>query len=69
MPHKVLRYIPIIPRFQKLFKCQNIAHFIDYHAKNRSENGFLRMPTDGSMMKNIKEKWPIFKDEPSNVRL
>ena len=23
-PHTVLRYIPIIPRFQRLFRCQSI---------------------------------------------
>ena len=27
------------------------------------------MPTYGSTSKNIEEKWPIFKDEPRNVRL
>ena len=42
---------------------------MDYHAKNRSEDGVLRMPADGSALKNIEEKWPIFKDEPCNVRL
>ena len=42
---------------------------MDYHAKNRSEDGVLRIPIDGSALKNIEEKWPIFKDEPHNVRL
>ena len=42
---------------------------MDYHAKNRSEDGVLRMPADDSALKNIKEKWPFFKDEPHNVRL
>ena len=27
------------------------------------------MPIDGSSLKNIEEKWPIFKDEPCNVIL
>ena len=27
------------------------------------------MPADGSALKNIEDKWPIFKDEPCNVRL
>ena len=35
--HKVLRYIPIIPRFQRLIRCQSITWFMDYHAKNISE--------------------------------
>ena len=42
---------------------------MDYHVKNISEYGVLRIPTDGSALKNIEEKWPIFKDEPRNVRL
>ena len=69
MPYKVLRYIPIIPCFQWLFRCQSIARFMDYHTKNKSEDGVLWMHAYGSALKSIEEKWPIFKDEPSNVRL
>ena len=42
---------------------------MDYHVKNKSEDGVLRMPVDGFALKNIEEKLPIFKDEPCNVRL
>ena len=42
---------------------------MDYHAKNISEDGVLHMLADGSALNKIKEKWPIFKDEPCNVRL
>ena len=38
---KVLRYIPIIPRLQRLFRCKNIAQFMDYHTKNISDDGVL----------------------------
>jgi hypothetical protein len=69
LPHKVLRYIPIIPRFHWLFKCQSIAQFMDFHAKNRSRDDFLRIPTDGSALNYFEEKWPTFKEEPHNVRL
>ena len=27
------------------------------------------MPTDGSALNNIEEKWPVFKDEPHNILL
>ena len=40
-----------------------------YHAKNISEDGVLCMLAYGFALKNIEEKWPIFKDEPRNVRL
>jgi hypothetical protein len=42
---------------------------MDYHACNRSGDGVLRMPIDGYAFKEIEEKWPVFKDEPRNVRL
>jgi hypothetical protein len=42
---------------------------MDYHAQNRSEDDVLRMPAGGSLYKNIKERWPIFKEEPCNVRI
>jgi hypothetical protein len=69
VPRKVLRHIPIIPRLQRLFRCESIAQFMDYHARNRSGDGVLRMPADGYAFKEIEEKWPVFKDEPRNVRL
>ena len=69
MPRKVLHHIPIIPRLQRLFRCESIAQFMDYHAHNRSGYGVLRMPADGYAFKEIEEKWEDFKDEPHNVRL
>ena len=42
---------------------------MDFHAKNRSRDNVLRMPADGSALNYIEEKWPIFKEEPRNVRL
>ena len=39
--HEVLRYILIIPRFQWLFRCQSITHFMDFHAKKRSRDDVL----------------------------
>ena len=41
VPHKVLRHILIIPYLQQLFRCESIAHFMDYHAWNRSGYGIL----------------------------
>ena len=41
VPQKVLHYIPIIPRLQRLFKCKNIAQFMDYHARNISQDDVI----------------------------
>ena len=42
---------------------------MDYHARNRSGDGVLQMPVNGSAFREIEEKWADFKDEPRNVRL
>jgi hypothetical protein len=42
---------------------------MDFHAKNRSIDNVLQIIVDGSALKYIEEKWPIFKEEPRNVRL
>ena len=42
---------------------------MDYHSKNRSGDGVLRMPADGSAFREIEEKCVDFKNEPRNVRL
>ena len=69
VPHKVLRYIPIIPRLQRMFRCKNIAQFMDYHARNKSQDDVIRIPADGSSFRDMEEKWPHFKEEPHNLRI
>jgi hypothetical protein len=69
VPQKVLFHIPIIPRLQRMFRCEIIEQFMDYHARNRNEDGVLRMPNDGSAFREIEGKWKDFKDEPHNVRI
>ena len=69
VPRKVLCHIPIIPRLQRLFRCESITQFMDYHAWNISEYGVLRIPTDGYAFREMEEKRADFKDEPCNVRI
>jgi hypothetical protein len=42
---------------------------MDLHAKDRIQEDVLRMLADSSALNYIEEKWPIFKEEPRNVRL
>jgi hypothetical protein len=56
VPRKVLHYILIIARFQRLFRCQSIAQFMDFHAKNRSRDDVLRIPADVFTLNCIDEK-------------
>ena len=69
VPHKVLRYISIIPRLQRLSRCKKTVQFMDYHVRNRSQDDVNRMPIDGTSFRDIEEKWPHFKEEPRNLRI
>ena len=61
VPHKVLHYIPIIPRLQRLFWYKNIAQFMDYNSKNRSQDDVIQIPAHGYAFRDMEEKCPHFK--------
>ena len=42
---------------------------MDYHARNISGDGVLRIPADGSTFRNMEEKLTHFKEEPRNLIL
>ena len=42
---------------------------MDWHAKNRSEDGVLHIPEDSRAMKRIENMWPKkFQDEPRSLK-
>lgn len=45
-PTKVLWYLPIIPRFRRLFSEENNAKLLRWHADERKKDGMLRHPVD-----------------------
>ena len=62
VPRNVIHYIPIIQRLQQLFRCKNIAQFMDCHARNISQDDVIQMPADGSAFRDMEEKWSHFKE-------
>lgn len=69
VPYKVLRHIPLKPRFERMFKCKELAKYMDYHAQGRSQDGVMRMVADSKYWKDIEEKWPHLRNEPRNARI
>ena len=41
---------------------------MDYHDRNRSQDDVIRMLADGTVFRDIEEKWHHFKEEPRNIR-
>ncbi|GJY42670.1 hypothetical protein Tco_0430883 [Tanacetum coccineum] len=70
VPKKVLRYFPIIPRLQRLYKSSHTAKDMIWHATGKCmEPGKMQHPVDGGAWKKFDTKYPNFTKEPRNVRL
>ncbi|GJW69854.1 hypothetical protein Tco_0126771 [Tanacetum coccineum] len=70
VPKKVLRYFPIIPRLQRLYKSSHTAKDMIWHATGKcTEPGKMQHPVDGGAWKKFDTKYPDFAKEPRNVRL
>jgi hypothetical protein len=69
MPVKVLRYFPIIPRFQRMFRCPEIAKLLKWHAANHSPNGIMRSVVDSEQWASVKDIDPNFVNDDRNLYL
>lgn len=69
VPRKVLRHFPLIPRIQHMFRSKGTSDLLTWHAKNRSSDGIMRVPSDSPAWKHIEATWPEFKDEPRHLRI
>ena len=68
-PAKVLWYLPIIPRFKRLFVDKGDTKDLTWHADGRNCNGMLCHPIDSSQQKKINHLYPDFGKEARNLRL
>lgn len=68
-PAKVLWYLPIIPRFKRLFANATDAKNLRWHADERIQDGMLRHVADSLQWKKIDQEFPRFGIEPRNLHL
>ena len=68
-PAKVLWYLPIIPRFKRLFANGDDAKDLTWHANGRNSDGMVRHPADCSQWKEIDGLYPDFGKVTRNLRL
>nr|AAC97237.1 putative TNP2-like transposon protein [Arabidopsis thaliana] len=69
VPQKVLRYFPIIPRFKRMFRSEEMAKDLRWHYSNKSTDGKLRHPVDSVTWDKMNDKYPEFAIEERNLRL
>ncbi|GAU44823.1 hypothetical protein TSUD_400420 [Trifolium subterraneum] len=68
-PAKVVWYLPIIPRFKRLFANANDAKNLRWHAEERKCDGQIRHVADSLQWKKIDSLFPNFGKESRNLRL
>lgn len=71
VPVKVLWYMPIVPRFQRLFRNKEHAKNLVWHSDRFSlvSDNYLRHPADTPQWKTLDYEFPEFADDPRNLRL
>ncbi|XP_075507555.1 uncharacterized protein LOC142544385 [Primulina tabacum] len=69
VPEKVLRYFPVIPRFKRMFKSEEMAEDLIWHSNHKSQDHMMRHPVDSVAWDTINHKWPTFASNPKNLRL
>lgn len=69
IPHKILRYFPLIPRLKRLYMSKKTAVDMRWHKEKRVEDEILRHPADGEEWKNFDQRHPMFSQDARNVRL
>jgi len=66
---KVLWYLPIVPKFKRLFANGDDAKDLTWHANGRNYDGMVHHPADCSQWKKIDRLFPDFGKEARNLRL
>ncbi|XP_058181124.1 uncharacterized protein LOC131299553 [Rhododendron vialii] len=69
IPHKIVRYFPLIPSLQRLFMTSETASLMKWHAAGQTNDRKMRHPADTPVWKHYDNLYPDFACEPRNVRL
>ena len=63
-PAKLLRYFPITPRLQRMFRSKEMAASLRWHSTHKSMDGKMRHLVDSEAWDAINERWLGFSLEP-----
>ncbi|CAL8085665.1 unnamed protein product [Prunus armeniaca] len=69
IPQKVMRYLPLKPRLQRLYMSTHTATDMRWHKEKRVDDDVMRASADGEAWKEFDRTFPDFAADPRNVRL
>ncbi|RLM66393.1 transposon protein, putative, CACTA, En/Spm sub-class [Panicum miliaceum] len=67
-PQKVAWYFPLIPRLRRLFATSNDACLLRWHKEGRTNDDYVRHPTDSTQWRVIDFRYGVFSNDPRNLR-
>jgi hypothetical protein len=67
VPRKKMHYFPIGPRLQAMYRSPEYSRLMQWAGNNRSADGWLRFPQDGTAWKNLEESCPFLQEDARNV--
>ncbi|CAL9030086.1 unnamed protein product [Prunus brigantina] len=69
IPQKVMCYLPLKPRLQRLYMSTHTSTDMRWHKEKRVDDDVMRHPADGEAWKEFNRTFPDFAADPRNVRL
>ncbi|KAL6587746.1 hypothetical protein OROMI_000724 [Orobanche minor] len=69
VPHKQLRYMPLIPRLQRLYASKDSSEAMRWHKESPREEGVMTHPSDGEAWKKFDATYTEFAADARNIRL
>ena len=69
IPVKVMRWFPLIPGLQKMYKCSELSTLMKWHAAHKSPCGLVRSVVDSKAWAHVSLLDPTFHLESKNIHL
>ncbi|KAL6586845.1 hypothetical protein OROMI_001833 [Orobanche minor] len=69
VPYKQLRYMPLIPRLQRLYASKESSKAMRWHEESSREEGVMTHPSDGEAWKSFDATHTDFAADARNIRL
>ncbi|XP_070677853.1 uncharacterized protein [Malus domestica] len=67
IPQKIMRYLPLKPRLQRLYMLMHTATDMRWHKEGRVNDDVMRHPADGEAWKEFDRIYPDFAADPRNM--
>ena len=69
VPYKRMHYLPLIPRFKRLYESMSSTTHMRWHYENKRNDGIMTHPSHSEARQHFDQTFPEFASDPRNARL